>query len=110
MLCSCVCVCVFVGGAGESARSSGRISAAVSQTVYGGPGGAGREDERKVRDEHPSFHRSIFLHHINENDFQTYLTCSMYPFDPGGLNIVYLLATCVYLCLYEFMFIFACVL
>lgn len=60
-----MCVCVFVGGAGESARSSGRISAAVSQTVYGGPGGAGREDERKVRDEHPSFHRSIFLHHIN---------------------------------------------
>lgn len=37
-----------VGGAGESAGGSGRISAAVSQTVDGGPAGSGRENEREV--------------------------------------------------------------
>ncbi len=54
----------FVGGAGESARSFGRISAAVSQTVYGGPGGPGTDNERKVRDENPLY-LSVFITKIN---------------------------------------------
>lgn len=56
-------LCV-VGGAGESARSFGRISAAVSQTVYGNPGGAGTENERKVRDEN-LLHLSVVIKKIN---------------------------------------------
>lgn len=63
-VCGCVLYACFVGGAGESARSFGRISAAVSQTVYGGPGGAGTENERKVRDESPLY-LSVFITKIN---------------------------------------------
>jgi len=93
--------CVFVGGAGESARSSGRISAAVSQTVCGGPGGVGREDERKVRDENaslqeylPSSHKLkflpkpfdiiTFLEHIRRNLEFTYLATFSYVVTMNG--------------------------